>query len=187
MAELAGDCYTTQIPAVVCCGPAGERKSRSAACFTARLPGCAVRFGGVFGSKNSRQSARSATDRSIATQAFMDARLWFASFSGTWITRASRRNSRRVQPDQTAPERPETFPTVDESRSPRAAACASCPRGCRMRLATADSNEAVCAGNHVARIGAAGLAGRRRQAGPQCDAHSTQSEKLTRQGQLSDA
>ncbi len=41
----------------------------------------------------------------------------------------------------------------------RAAACASCPRGCRMRLASADSNESVCAGSMFARIGGGGFGG----------------------------
>jgi len=35
----------------------------------------------------------------------------------------------------------------------RAAACAGCPRGCRQRLATGDSNESVCAGSMFASIG----------------------------------
>ena len=34
----------------------------------------------------------------------------------------------------------------------RAAACASCPRGCRMRLATGESNEAVCAGTMAVNV-----------------------------------
>jgi len=51
--ELAQNCFTTQIPAVVACGPAGENKVRYGALLhgpgsQAALGG----YGGVFGSKN---------------------------------------------------------------------------------------------------------------------------------------
>lgn len=52
-AGLAEDCYTTQVPAVVCCGPAGENKSRLGCLLHG--PGSQAAlcgFGGVFGSKN---------------------------------------------------------------------------------------------------------------------------------------
>ena len=63
----------------------------------------------------------------------------------------------------------------------RAAACASCPRGCKMRLASADSNEAVCAGTMFASIGGGGMFGGG-GAKPGANAMpSALSQKLTRQ------
>ncbi|NLT68143.1 MAG: aldehyde:ferredoxin oxidoreductase [Acidobacteria bacterium] len=155
-AELS-DSYTTQVPAVVCCGPAGERKSRLGALLHG--PGSQAAlcgFGGVFGSKNLKAiSAIGTGSVPIADpKAFMDARLWFRQFQ--W--------------DVDNPREPEKFAgrgyslisgapsggNVTNGSLPlipaRAAACASCPRGCRMRLASADSNEAVCAGTMVVSV-----------------------------------
>jgi aldehyde:ferredoxin oxidoreductase len=163
-AELAGDCYTTQIPAVVCCGPAGENKSRIAGLLHG--PGSQAAlcgFGAVFGSKKLKAiSAIGTGSVPIADpKAFMDARLWFRQFQ--W--------------DVDNPREPEKFAgrgyslingapsggNVSNGSLPlvpaRAAACASCPRGCRMRLASADSNESVCAGSMFARIGGGGFGG----------------------------
>src|SRR5512136_2206841 len=151
-AELADSCYTTQIPAVVCCGPAGEKKSRIAGLLHG--PGSQAAlcgFGAVFGSKNLKAiSALGTGSVPIADpKAFMDARLWFRQFQ--W--------------DVDNPREPEKFAgrgyslingapsggNVSNGSIPlvpaRAAACASCPRGCRMRTATSDSNESVCAGS----------------------------------------
>ncbi len=162
-AELANSCYTTQIPAVVCCGPSGERKSRIGCLLHG--PGSQAAlcgYGGVFGSKNLKAiSAIGTGSVPIADpKAFMDARLWFRQFQ--W--------------DVDNPREPEKFESgyslINGSPSggnvsnggpfrvpARAAACASCPRGCRMRLASADSNEAVCAGTMFASIGGGGMFG----------------------------
>jgi aldehyde:ferredoxin oxidoreductase len=185
-AELANSCYTTQIPAVVCCGPAGEKKSRIAGLLHG--PGSQAAlcgFGAVFGSKNLKAiSALGTGSVPIADpKAFMDARLWFRQFQ--W--------------DVDDPREPEKFEgrgymlingapsggNVSNGTAPivpsRAAACASCPRGCRMRLATADSNESVCAGSMFVRLGGGGFGppapGAARTAMP-----SAISSKLTRQG-----
>jgi aldehyde:ferredoxin oxidoreductase len=79
----AGENFTTQIPAVVCCGLAGENKSRMGALLhgpgsQAALGG----FGGVFGSKNLKAiSAVGTGSATIANpQAFMEARMWFRQF-----------------------------------------------------------------------------------------------------------
>jgi aldehyde:ferredoxin oxidoreductase len=145
-----GDGHTTQIPAVVCCGVAGENKSRlgcllHGAGSQAALGG----FGGVFGSKNLKAiSALGTGGAPIADpQAFMDARLWFRKY--LWD----------VDDPLDKTMEPRSFMLINGAPSggnvlnatlpltpARAAACASCPRGCRMRLATADSNESVCAG-----------------------------------------
>jgi aldehyde:ferredoxin oxidoreductase len=186
-AEYAGNCFSTQVPAVVCCGPAGERKSRIAALLHG--PGSQAAlcgFGAVFGSKNLKAiSAIGSGKVPIADpKAFMDARLWFRQFQ--W--------------DVDNPRDPEIFETgyslingapkggnvSNSDRVPsRAAACASCPRGCKERLATADSNEAVCAGTMFARIGGGGFGGTRAKtapgAAPQQAMPQALSAKMTRQ------
>ena len=162
-AELTNDYHTTQVPAIVCCGPAGENKSRIAGLIhgagtVAALGG----YGAVFGSKNLKAiSALGTGGVPIADpKAMMDTRLWFRQFQ--W--------------DVDNPREPEKFATrgyslingapsggnVSNSNPlvpARAAACASCPRGCRMRLASGDSNESVCAGTMFARIGGGGFGG----------------------------
>jgi aldehyde:ferredoxin oxidoreductase len=186
-AELAGDCYTTQIPAVVCCGPAGENKSRIACLLHG--PGSQAAlcgFGAVFGSKKLKAiSAIGTGSVPIADpKAFMDARLWFRQFQ--W--------------DVDNPREPEKFAgrgyslingapsggNVSNGSLPlvpaRAAACASCPRGCRMRLASADSNESVCAGSMFARIGGGGFGGPPGGGAGASAMLPTLSGKLTRQG-----
>ena len=159
-AELAGNCYTTQIPAVVCCGPAGERKSRIACLLHG--PGSQAAlcgFGGVFGSKNLKAiSAIGSGSAPIADpKAFMDARLWFRQFQ--WDVdnpRDPQIFETWIQLIKGAPKGGNVSNSAAEVPS-RAAACASCPRGCKERLATADSNEAVCAGTMFARIGGGGM------------------------------
>ena len=182
--ELANNYFTTQIPAVVCCGPAGERKSRIACLIHGAGSQAALcGFGGVFGSKNLKAiSAIGSGAVPIADpKAFMDARLWFRQFQ--W--------------DVDNPREPEKFETgyslINGSPSggnvsnggpfrvpARAAACASCPRGCKMRLATADSNEAVCAGTMFANIGGGGMFGGGAKPGPNA-MPTALSQKLTRQ------
>jgi aldehyde:ferredoxin oxidoreductase len=82
-AELAENCYTTQVPAVVCCGPAGENKSRLGCLLHGPAAQAALcGFGGVFGSKILQAiSAIGSGDVPIANpKAFMEARLWFRQF-----------------------------------------------------------------------------------------------------------
>jgi aldehyde:ferredoxin oxidoreductase len=167
------DNFTTQIPAIVCCGLAGENKSRLGALLhgpgsQAALGG----FGGVFGSKNLKAiSAIGTGSVPIANpQAFMEARLWFRQFQWDvdnprrkdmvggmyfWINGSPAGANVTNNPYFGA----NSLPLVPA----RAAACASCPRGCRQRLASADSNESICAGTAAVRLQGA-------------------SQKLTRQG-----
>lgn len=152
------DPFTTQVPAVVCCGPAGETKSRLG-CLV-HGPGSQASlcgFGGVFGSKNLKAiSAIGTGGVPIADpKAFMEARLWFRKF--LWDVddpyQADKYEGRGLyslingQP---------SGGNVLNGQVPlipaRAAACASCPRGCRMRLATGESNEAVCAGTMAVNV-----------------------------------
>jgi aldehyde:ferredoxin oxidoreductase len=155
-AELAQG-QTTQVPAVVCCGPAGENKSR----FGSLLHGagsCAALcgFGGVFGSKKLKAiSAIGTGGVPIADpKAFMDARLWFRQFQ--WDVDDPRDAARFEGRGYALISGRPSGGNVTNGSIPlvpaRAAACASCPRGCRMRLATADSNESVCAGTMVINV-----------------------------------
>lgn len=156
--ELAGDDgFTTQIPAVVCCGPAGEKKSRLGALLHG--PGSQAAlcgFGGVFGSKNLKaiSAIGSGTVPIADPKAFMEARLWYRQFQWDvdnpreverFNTRAWSHNSGRPSGGNTLNGQLPLVPA-------RAAACASCPRACRLRLATADSNESVCAGTMAVRL-----------------------------------
>jgi aldehyde:ferredoxin oxidoreductase len=163
-AELAGDSHTTQIPAVVCCGPAGEKKSRIA-CLV-HGPGSQAALGGfgaVFGSKNLKAISALGTGAApIADpKAFMDARLWFRQFQ--WDVDDPRdpqifENGYALI--KGAPSGGNVSNSGGQTSIPsRPAACASCPRGCKQRLATADSNEAVCAGTMFASIGGGGMFG----------------------------
>ena len=156
-AEVGDERYTTQVPAVVCCGVAGENKSRLGALVHG--PGSQAAlcgFGGVFGSKNLKAISAIGTGAiPIADpKAFMDARLWYNKFQ--WDVDNPREGTRFLSMFyKVAGSAPgggnvsnENIPLVPS----RAAACASCPRGCRKRLATADNNETVCGSTVIFRI-----------------------------------
>ncbi|MBN2243537.1 MAG: aldehyde:ferredoxin oxidoreductase [Acidobacteria bacterium] len=161
------DGFTTQVPAVVCCGLAGENRSRMGALLhgpgsQAALGG----FGGVFGSKNLKAISILGTGSApIADpQAFMDARLWFRQF--LWDVDDPRRKDMMGGfyfwiNGSPAGANVTNNPAFDPNAIPlvpaRAAACVSCPRACRQRLASGDSNESVCAGTAAVRLEGAGL------------------------------
>ena len=153
-AEVADNDFTTQVPAVVCCGPAGENKSRLGCLLSG--PGSQAAlcgFGGVFGSKNLKAISAIGTGgvKIADPQAFMDTRLWFKQFQ--WNVdnprEAKRFEARGYALISGAPSGGNVTNGFPPLVPARAAACASCPRGCRMRLATGDSNESVCAGTMV--------------------------------------
>jgi aldehyde:ferredoxin oxidoreductase len=91
----------------------------------------------------------------------MDARLWFRQFQ--WDVDNPREGDRFLQGYSLingAPSGGNVSNSGGQNSVPsRPAACASCPRGCKQRLASADSNEAVCAGTMFASIGGAGMFG----------------------------
>jgi len=153
-AEVGDDNYTTQVPAVVCCGPAGETKSRLGALLHG--PGSQAAlcgFGGVFGSKNLKAiSAIGTGSVPIADpKAYMETRLWFNKF--LWDVDNPREVERFGARGYNLISGKPSGGNVTNGQLPlvpaRAAACAACPRGCRMRLASGDSNESVCAGTMV--------------------------------------
>ena len=184
-AELAQNCFTTQIPAVVTCGPAGERRCRYGALLHG--PGSQAAlcgFGGVFGSKNLKAiSAIGTGGVPIANpQALMDARIWFRQFQ--WNVDNPRDADIFENGYSLINGAPSGGNVSNGGANPvpaRAAACASCPRGCKMRLATGDSNESVCAGTMVASIGGGGMFGGPRKPDPKAMPQAL-SSKLTRQG-----
>ena len=187
-AELAQNCFTTQIPAVVCCGSAGERKSRLGALLHG--PGSQAAlcgFGGVFGSKNLKAISVIGTGAvPIADpQAFMEARLWYRQFQ--WDVDNPRDaeifEGRGYSLISGAPSGGNVSNGGPYRVPARAAACASCPRACKMRLATAESNEAVCAGTMEANIGGGGMFGGGFGRRPDPNAMPVAlSQKQTRQG-----
>ena len=153
-ATVSDDDYSTQVPAVVCCGPAGENKSRLGCLLHG--PGSQAAlcgFGGVFGSKKLKAISAIGTGgvKIADPQAFMDARLWYRQFQ--WNVDNPREAKRFEARGYSLISGAPSGGNVSNGRVPlipaRAAACASCPRGCRMRTATSDSNESVCAGTMV--------------------------------------
>ena len=155
------DTFTTQIPAVVCCGLAGENKSRLGALLhgpgsQAALGG----FGGVFGSKNLKAISVIGTGGApIADpEAFMEARMWFRQFQ--WDVDNPRMKEMIGGLFKWISGSPSGANVTNEALPlvpARATACASCPRACRMRLASGDSNESVCAGTAAVRLEGATL------------------------------
>jgi aldehyde:ferredoxin oxidoreductase len=185
-ADLANNCYTTQIPAVVCCGPAGENLSRIACLLHG--PGSQAALGGfgaVFGSKKLKAiSAIGSGSVPIANpKAFMDTRIWFNQFQ--WDVDNPREASRFAGGAYALISGSPSGGNVSNGSLPlvpaRAAACASCPRGCRMRLASGDSNESVCAGSMFTRIGGGGFGPPQPGAAPN-KMPAAISGKMTRQG-----
>lgn len=114
--------YTTQRPAVVCIGPAGENQSRVASLIhdAADAAGCNG-FGGVFGSKNLKAIAVLGTGGvEIADpNALMEARLWIKD---------------KVKPVSAGPATNPAF---------RAAGCLSCPVPCRQRSQSANDSQCI--------------------------------------------
>ncbi len=156
-AEVDDDNFSTQVPAVVCCGVAGENKSRLGCLLHG--PGSQAAlcgFGGVFGSKNLKAiSAIGSGSVPIANpKEFMKTRLWYKQFQ--WNVDNPRGGTRFLtgmyRVSAGAPSGGNTTNGTVPLVPARNVACASCPRGCRMRLASADSNESVCAGTLTFRL-----------------------------------
>ncbi len=143
------DGYTTQVPAVACIGLAGENRSRIASIVHgAGSTGAQGGFGGVWGAKKLKAVSVIGTGSvPIANpQALTEARLWFNQFQ--WDVDDPldpRMESRDFMLFNGAPSGGNTHNMTVPLEPARAAACASCPRGCRMRLASGRSNESICA------------------------------------------
>jgi len=148
-AELSQNVYTSQVPAIVTCGPVGEAMSRLGCLLHG--PGSQAAlcgFGAVFGSKKLKAISVLGTGSApIADpKAFMDARLWFRQFQ--WDVDNPRDAEIFENGYSLIAGKPKGGNVANRLPS-RAAACASCPRGCKERTADASTNEAVCAGTMV--------------------------------------
>jgi aldehyde:ferredoxin oxidoreductase len=143
------DSYTTQVPAIACIGLAGENRSRIASIVHgAGATGAQGGFGGVWGAKKLKAVSVIGTGSvPIANpKALMEARLWFNKYQWDVDNPLDpRMEPRDFMLFNGAPSGGNTH-NMDVPLEPaRAAACASCPRGCRMRLAGGRSNESICA------------------------------------------
>jgi aldehyde:ferredoxin oxidoreductase len=142
--------YTTQIPAIACIGMAGENKSRIASIVHGAGSSAAQGgFGGVWGTKKLKAVSVIGTGSvPIADpKALMEARLWFNKFQWNVDDPLDKTmEPRAFMLFNGAPSGGNTHNGAVPLEPARAAACASCPRACRMRLAGGKSNEATCAG-----------------------------------------
>ncbi len=149
-AELEAASYSTQLPAVACIGLAGENKSRIASIVHGAGSSAAQGgFGGVWGAKKLKAiSVIGSGSVPISNpEELMASRLWFNQFQ--WNVDDPLDKSmepREFMLFNGAPSGGNTHNMNLPLEPARAAACASCPRGCRMRLAGGKSNEATCAG-----------------------------------------
>ena len=165
-----GDHYTTQKPAVLCIGPAGENLVRIS-CLIHDAGNAAGQggFGAVFGSKKLKAVSVIGTGSvGVADpKALMDARLWYRQFQYDVD------NPRMMKSPDAFVFSPINDNPADDNflnKQPpfepaRAQACAGCPKGCRMRLAGGISNESSC----MDTIWAIGIQGTRKDKEIACD------------------
>jgi aldehyde:ferredoxin oxidoreductase len=144
-----GENYTTQKPAVLCIGPAGEKLARIACLVHDAGNGAGQGgFGAVFGSKKLKAiSVLGTGDAAVADpKALMDARLWYRQFQ--FNVDAPRLEKPRqafvFSPVNNNPADDNFFNKQPPFEPARAQACAACPKACRMRLAGGISNESSC-------------------------------------------
>ena len=144
-----GDRYTTQKPAVLCIGQAGESLSRIACLIHDAGNGAGQGgFGAVFGAKKLKAISVVGTGSvGVADPvSLMDARLWYRQFQYDVD------NPRMEEPSEAFVFSPVNNSPADDNflnKQPpfepaRAQACAGCPKGCRQRLAGGISNESSC-------------------------------------------
>jgi aldehyde:ferredoxin oxidoreductase len=144
-----GESYTTQKPAVLCIGPAGENLVRISCLVHDAGNGAGQGgFGAVFGSKKLKAISVLGTGSVPVAdpKALMDARLWYRQFQYNVD------NPKLEKPPDTFVFSPVTNAPADDNffnKKPlyepaRAQACAGCPKACRMRLAGGISNESSC-------------------------------------------
>jgi aldehyde:ferredoxin oxidoreductase len=144
-----GDHHTTQKPAVLCIGPAGENQARIACLIHDAGNGAGQGgFGAVFGAKKLKAISVIGTGSlKIANpNALMEARLWYRQFQYDVD------NPRMEEPSNAFVFSPIDNSPADDNflnKQPpfepaRAQACAGCPKACRQRLAGGVSNELSC-------------------------------------------
>ncbi len=144
-----GDKYTTQIPAVLCIGPAGENRVRFASLIHGAGSGAGQGgFGGVWGSKRLKAISVIGTGGvSIGDpKALIEARMWYRQFQ--WDVDNPRNPEMARQGFGLFNFAPGGANTTNRGNPPepaRYAACASCTKACRQKLAGGIGNESTCA------------------------------------------
>jgi aldehyde:ferredoxin oxidoreductase len=144
-----GDSHTTQKPAVLCIGPAGESLARIACLIHDAGNGAGQGgFGAVWGSKKLKAISVIGTGSVLIadSKALMDARLWYRQFQYNVD------NPRLEKPSGSFSFSQVNNSPADENylnkmvplEPARAQACAGCPKACRMRLAGGRGNESSC-------------------------------------------
>jgi len=142
----AGDAYTTQRPAVMCIGPAGEKLSRLAVLLHDLNGAGHGGFGAVWGSKNLKAVSVIGTgSTTIANpKALMDARLWFRNYSydvDAPVLEAPTANMGLYFPLNRRPGGGNLSSVIEPSRPQ---GCLGCPMPCRLRSQSGYGNEASC-------------------------------------------
>jgi aldehyde:ferredoxin oxidoreductase len=142
--------YTTQKPAVLCIGPAGENMSRIASIIHDAGNGAGQGgFGAVWGSKRLKAISVIGTGgvKVANPKAMMDARLWYRQFQYNVDNPRMERPPEAIlfSPVNNAPGSDNFANILPPLEPARAQACAGCPKGCRQRLAGGIGNESSCA------------------------------------------
>ena len=155
LSEWRSDGRTTQKPAVMAIGPAGERLARIAAIIhDAGNAAGQGGFGAVWGSKNLKAISVIGTGsvRVADPAALLEARLWAKRQYSMNMDRPERFNDdhslmrnlhTRSLSSFGSPPVPITF--WQRRRHSRPQACVGCPAGCRARNDTGMGNESACA------------------------------------------
>jgi aldehyde:ferredoxin oxidoreductase len=144
-----GDRCTTQKPAVLCIGPAGENLVGIASLIHDAGNGAGQGgFGAVFGSKRLKAISVIGTGGvAVANpKELMDARLWYRQFQYN-VDNPRMEKSWTAFAFSPVVDNPadDNFCNKEAPFEPaRPQACAGCPKGCRMRLAGGVSNESSC-------------------------------------------
>lgn len=140
---------TTQLPAVLAIGPAGERLAR-VGCLVHDAGNAAGQggFGGVWGSKNLKAISviGSGSIRVADPQALVDARLWLQkeySLDAADPRVQADPFTARLMLGAGSPPAPLVFWQNPENSRPQA--CTGCPAGCRSRFGSGQGNESSCA------------------------------------------
>jgi aldehyde:ferredoxin oxidoreductase len=144
-----GEKFTTQMPAVLCIGPAGENKLRMASLIHGG--GCSAGqggFGAVFGAKKLKAISVIGTGgvKVDNPKALMDARLWYRQFQYDVDNPKLERNANATvfSPVNNNPGNDNFLNFQMPFEPARPMACAGCPKACRQRLASGLSNESSC-------------------------------------------
>jgi aldehyde:ferredoxin oxidoreductase len=139
--EFSSDGRTTQRPAVLTIGPAGENLSRTASLIhDAGNSAGQGGFGGVWGSKNLKAISVIGTGSiQIADpQGLMEARLWAQKEYSLDLERPGASRLTRF-----GPRRPQNY-YWDQPKRARLQACIGCHLGCKERSDTGYGNESAC-------------------------------------------